>query len=801
MTPTPMPGPIVELPFARTPLVGRTAERTTARTLLLDDAVPIVTITGPGGVGKTRLALAIARDVASSFADGTFFVDLTPVRERALVLPAIAQALGVHPRGDQAPSVAVMAFLNARQTLLVLDNFEQVLPAAPEIAILLASCPALQVLASSRAPLRIRGEHLLPVPPLALPVGDDIVDIDVLHRTDAFVLFAQRARAANPQFALTESNAATVTDICRRVDGLPLAIELAAARLRHLSVEELLIRLAQRLEVLVGGERDAPIRQRTLRDAIAWSYDLLTVDERTVFGRCAVFVGGFDLNAASTVAAGDVSTLLGALVDHNLVQRHERPDGTVRFGLFETVREFALEHLVLSGDLVAAQKAHAAYFFRLAAQAEVDVYLSNPRRALDNLEVEYHNCRAALGYFAATRDADSELWLASWMAEFWQNRGRLAEGIPYLSDALERGQNASPIPRAKAMIDLSLLVRDVGDCGRALDLAAEAERLARTGSDEGRLAQVLFVRAWTIGSCLQAWGDVVPLLDEALDRVTAADPESPLLAGALADLGWALTRLGEVARGRRMIEEAMGVARANNRGFSVTKNLTTLGLLDQEAGDEFIAADRYRRALELGREFGFTLPVVYPLAGLAGLTMNRGNPGLAARLLGMIEALWQQTGAGSTTARLEKWQAIADRVRRQALAHLGTEEFSARVAAGRALPAAAAIPEAISIAGAIIAGETAGLSPVPAPSPIPPMQKPSPRPAGVLSRREREVLTLLVRRWTAPEIAERLSLSERTIESHVASIYNKLGVSSRRDAVTVAVGDGLIEALATDPMT
>ncbi len=794
-----MPGPIVEIPFARTPLVGRIAERETARTLLLDDAVPIVTITGPGGVGKTRLALAIARDVASSFVDGTYFVDLTPVRERALVLPAIAQALGVRPRGDHAPTVAVMAFLKARQTLLVLDNFEQILPAAPEIAVLLASCPALQVLATSRAPLRIRGEHLLPVPPLPLPVADDIVDIDVLRQTDAVALFAQRARATNPQFALTESNAATVTDICRRVDGLPLAIELAAARLRHLSVEELLIGLARRLGVLIGGERDAPVRQRTLRDAIAWSYDLLAIDERTLFGRCAVFVGGFDLDAASAVAAGNVSALLGTLVDHNLVQRHERRDGTVRFGLLETVREFALEHPALSGELAAAQSAHAAYFLSLAARAAIDVYMSNPRRALDDLEVEYPNCRAALGFFAASRDADSELWLASWMAEFWQNRGRLVEGIPYLSDALERGQNAAPLPRAKAMIDLSLLVREVGDCGRALDLAAEAERLARTGSDEGRLAQVLFVRAWTIGSCLQVWSDVVPLLEEALDRDTAADPESPLRPATLADLGWALTRLGEVARGRRMIEEAMSVARASNRGFSVTKNLTTLGLLDQEAGDALVAADRYRRALELSGEIGFTLRAVYPLAGLAGLSMDRGNPGLAARLLGMIEAVWQQTGAGSTTPRLEKWQEIADRARRQALALLGTEEFSARVAAGRALPAAAAIAEAISIAGAIIAGETAGPSPVPAPSPIPPMRIPSARPAGELSRREREVLTLLVRRWTAPEIAERLSLSERTIESHVASIYNKLGVSSRRDAVTVAVGHGFIESLAPDP--
>ena len=375
-----------------------------------------------------------------------------------------------------------------------------------------------------------------------------------------------------------------------------MAIELAAARLRHLSVEELLVRLAHRLGVLIDGERDAPSRQRTLRDAITWSYDLLIARRADALPTMRRFRRRIRSrkphrpSRPSDASAG--AEVFSTLVDHNLVQRYERLDGTVRFGMLETVREFAFERLALAGEASAARKAHAAYFFALAERAEVDMYESNPRRALDSLEVEYPNCRAALAYFAASRDPDSELWLASWMAEFWQYRGRLAEGISYLSDALERGQDAAPLSRAKAMIDLSLVVRDIGDCDHALDLTSAAERLARTASNELRLAQVLFVRAWTIASCLKAWRDVVPLLEEALERVTVAAPNSPLRPATLTDLGWALTRLGEVARGRRMIEEAMDVPRAKNRGFSVTKNLTRLGFLDQDTGDALAAATR-----------------------------------------------------------------------------------------------------------------------------------------------------------------------------------------------------------------
>ena len=444
-----------------------------ARALLLEEAVPLLTLTGPGGVGKTRLALAVAHDIATAFADGAIFVDLSPVSDPTLVLPAVARPLGVRDAGQRPLAEVLAAYLRPRQALIVLDNCEQVLAAMPDVATLLAACPALQILATSRAPLGLRGEYLLPVPPLALPAETGALPPDptALAEVEAVALFVRLARAADSGFVLSVANAVAVAEVCRRLDGLPLALELAAARVRVLPPAALAALPGGRLRVLGGGPRDAPARQRALRDAFAWSYDLLSPGEQSLFRALAVFAGGFDAAAAAAVAGDDpvgVLERLGALVDQSLVRREARPGGddaasgghVVRFGLLETVREFALDRLRERDEEDTARRALAAHFLALAAQARTEIDEPGMMRPwLDRLEDEYPNLRTALVALADAGDATGELRLVEALFRFWYPRGRLREGIACLEAALERGLDGPPGLRAAALSGLAMLCR------------------------------------------------------------------------------------------------------------------------------------------------------------------------------------------------------------------------------------------------------------------------------------------------------------------------------------------------------
>jgi predicted ATPase len=430
------------LPVQRSPLLGRKQELATATGLLQRDDVGLLTLTGPGGIGKTRLGLCVAANLLEHFADGVFVVSLAPITDPALVTSAIAQALGVRETGGRPLVESLKDDLRDKRLLLVLDNFEQVVAAAPLVAELLSTCPQIKVLVTSRTPLHVHEEQELAVPPLALPDPRHPPAAKRLSEYAAVELFVQRAQDARPDFMVTNDNASAVAEICRRLDGLPLAIELAAARVRVLPPAALLARLERRLPLLTGGAQDLPARQRTMRGAIAWSYDLLDEREKTLFRRLSVFVGGCTLEAAEAVcnAAGDLALDVldgvASLVDKSLLHLHAG-DAEPRFGMLDTIREYALERLAESGEEDAVRQQHATYYWGLIEEAES--YVSSAARQvwLDRLEAEHDNLRAALGWSeTGTSDTETGRRLVGALSWFWFLRGYLGAGQRWIEDAL-----------------------------------------------------------------------------------------------------------------------------------------------------------------------------------------------------------------------------------------------------------------------------------------------------------------------------------------------------------------------------
>jgi excisionase family DNA binding protein len=770
-------GPAFALPQALTTFLGREREVAAVVAELDRPEVRLLTLAGPGGVGKTRLALRVADVVAANFADGAAFVSFASVAHPDLVLPTVAQALGLRESAARPLADQVTAALRGR-SLLVLDNFEHVLPAASLVTDLLAACPGLTILVTSRARLRLTGEHTFPVPPLMIPAPEDEATAATTTSSDAVRLFVARARAAQPGFMLTDENAGAVAEVCRRLDGLPLAIELAAARVPVLSPRALLTRLDRRLSLLTGGPRDAPRRLQTMRDAIAWSYDLLPPLERLLFCRLAVFSGGCTLESAAAVAGSDTDVLDGvsSLVASSFLRHETGADGEPRFTMLESIREFGLERLEEAGELSGVQAAHAAHFLEFGERQHPNRVQRHEHvdSRIQRIEAEHANLRSALTHMATRGDADGVLRLAGALAVYWHLRGRLHEGRHWLEWALDRTAELATAPRGRALAGLSLILWAQGHYARATQLADAGLAIGEQLDDNEVAANSLHVLgliAFVQGQLHRAG----PIMERACRLWREL--------GARIEEGWALDVLGRVADGlgdselaTSRAEESLAILRAVGHASGAATALDRLAKLARDRGDDRSAVTAHHEALQLWSDVGDRWPIVQALAGLSAIASAHGQSSSAAVLLGAIDALKHEVGAPIFPSARVNY----DRAASAALADLGEERFVALRADGRRRR----LDDIVSVAAAVAVPTGCGPNALPDASPD----------AGVLTNRQHDVLRLVAEGRTDREIADLLFLSPRTVNAHVARILDRLDVRTRREAALRGRELGLLAA-------
>jgi predicted ATPase/DNA-binding XRE family transcriptional regulator len=690
--------PATPLPRPLTSLIGREPELVQLTALLTQAATQLVTETGPGGSGKTRLALEVGTRLQRAFADGAVFVDLTPLRDAELVLATIATTLGVREQPGQPLRETLTRVLAPKEMLLLLDNFEQVLGAAPEITTLLARCPQLVVLATSREPLRVRGEHVVPVPPLLLPNPQQASELAVLEQVPSVALFVERAQAAHPGFMLTPENASSVAAICRRLDGLPLAIELAAARVRLFPPEALLGRLERSLPLLTTGARDAPARHRTLRDTIAWSYDLLSTEERVLFRRLGVFAGGWTFAAAEAVAsrseALDVLEAMTSLLDKNLVRQTDQADNEPRFTMLETIREFALAQLhEHPTDERSSRQAHAAFFADLALSATADISAGVPE-VIRRVGAEEDNFRAMLEQLLKACDVEIALRVAGTaLCGYWTVAGgHFTEARAWLERALREGAGATAVARAWALGGLTHVCLYQGDFVTARTAATECRLLAQAIDDPMLAAR----GPYALSLVEEAEGQMDAVVHLALEAVEAARVNDPsfVLGWSLMILGSARWHTGDLHGATAALEEALTLFRGVGGVWGEANTLMNLAGVARAEGSPARAVRLHADALRLRRDAGVLMDAYDDLVGIAEIAQIMGCVEPAARLLGAEDTYrtaFGSAGWGVTPVRREQ-------TRQAVLEQLGHEQFRKLRDAGRALSIEEAIDEALVLA-------------------------------------------------------------------------------------------------------
>ncbi|HEV2072934.1 MAG TPA: tetratricopeptide repeat protein [Thermomicrobiales bacterium] len=618
-----------------TPLIGRGREMESLQDILLHPDVQLVTVTGAGGIGKTRLALAVARQISDDFADGVCFVPLAAIHDPEVVLPMIAHTLEIKEVTGHPVAQLLGKALRERELLLILDNLEQVIDVAEAIARLLEGCPHLTILATSREPLRVRAEHVVTIPPLAVPplrlrTFPAPLLASSVSRYEAVALFAERSRAARSDFAVTDANALAVAALCTRLDGMPLAIELAAALSSHLAPDDLLARLARRLPLLTGGARDLPERQRTLRDAIAWSHDLLEPAEQTLFPRLAVFVGGFNLDAAEAVchALGDVipevASNVWALADKSLLQREEGTEGgSPRYRMLETIREFGLEKLKASGEEETIRRRHAAFFLATAENAEPLLHEMHQISWRDQLEVEHDNLRAALDWACEQQEAETALGISGALAEFWRMGGHHTEGRMWLARALALTDSQPSAGRALCLRGAGVLAQAQGDNDEAIARLTEALGDWRVLGDSRRTAQTLV----PLAGIATARGEYVVALElnhQAL-RLFETINDRAGIAGVLNQLGIIATDQGEYTRARGLYERSGSLYDLIGDRHGSARVLNNLGILAFWQQDYRRAAMSFEDSLIHWRALGDRPHTAVALANLGEALRAEGD--------------------------------------------------------------------------------------------------------------------------------------------------------------------------------